>query len=577
MGLVLWASIFVLLALGGAATAYFSWGTIFSDKQRYTGLTATTEAGPFAIRVVERGELKSASNTYVICRVNAGKSAQIKITWVIPDGTIIGPEHHYAPQKLCIEALGQMAAPAGFSALAGISTIVPNRLQKLIQLDAEAFDEELAAQRIKVDQALAAWNEAKEEYKITKSQNESDKLIATTTKKLAKMDIEKYLEGDYPVSLNTLKAELNNAESDLKLWLDRSDWSRRMEIKGYVSSSQASSDAAKAESARLTYKNKLTEKSVLEGIAKERMLLELNSKLEEAKQALQRVEISNKANLSKAESDRESKRKIFEQELAQQLLIEDKIFKCTLYAFQPGLVVYHVPQQSRWGRGSQQSIIAPGEPVTNNQKLLEIPDLSQMMVKANVHEAMVRYLLDDDKVKASKSFLRVDAYPNSPPLAGHVKTVATTASQQDWLSSDVKVYETTIEIDTKKDGLKPGMNCEVTIFAYESPEPVITVPIQAVVGRVTDGKTRKCYVIDEDGYAEQRDIVLGKNNETHVVVLSGLQQGDTVALDPESLLPPDSEMRAAPAGKSRGFGGKGQSPSGKKKKGKPGKPAGKKV
>ena len=69
--------------------------------------------------------------------------------------------------------------------------------------------------------------------------------------------------------------------------------------------------------------------------------------------------------------------------------IEDEIKKCLILAPQDGLVVYYVPEQSRFGSGSQQSIIAQGEPVREGQKLMRIPDLSKMVVNTRVHEAMI--------------------------------------------------------------------------------------------------------------------------------------------------------------------------------------------
>src|SRR5262249_54013658 len=69
--------------------------------------------------------------------------------------------------------------------------------------------------------------------------------------------------------------------------------------------------------------------------------------------------------------------------------IEDEIKKCLILAPQDGLVVYYVPDQSRFGSGSQQSIVAQGEPVREGQKLMRIPDLSRMVVNTKVHEALV--------------------------------------------------------------------------------------------------------------------------------------------------------------------------------------------
>src|SRR5439155_5975144 len=120
-----------------------------------------------------------------------------------------------------------------------------------------------------------------------------------------------------------------------------------------------------------------------------------------------------------------------------------------------------------------QSIVAQGEPVKEGQKLMRIPDLKRMLVNTKVHEAMIsrikgdvwrptgfpevlqatlfmnpdavsrmmnQYAMPDirerlrdrelEKVSdGMKASVRVDAFPDRP-LTGHVKTVATVASQQ---------------------------------------------------------------------------------------------------------------------------------------------------
>src|SRR5262249_40063089 len=146
-----------------------------------------------------------------------------------------------------------------------------------------------------------------------------------------------------------------------------------------------------------------------------------------------------------AEADKLAKTSVYEQESAKKREIEAEIAKCFIVAPQDGLVVYYVPEQSRSGGGSQQSIVAQGEPVREGQKLMQIPDLSHMLVNVKVPEALVSHLRSEDDPNDKSSWqiaqIRVDAYA-SRVLTGHVKTVDTVASQADWYSSDVKIYKT---------------------------------------------------------------------------------------------------------------------------------------
>src|SRR5207245_593955 len=207
------------------------------------------------------------------------------------------------------------------------------------------------------------------------------------------------------------------------------------------------------------------------------------------------------------------------------------------------------------------------------QKLMRIPDLSHMQVNVRVHEAMVsrlraeilrstgmiqslhvallanpdqrlnlltqlnwpeirerikdemkeRYQADEFEAiyKGQPASIRVDAYPNRM-LKGHVKSVANVASQAEFFSSDVKVYQTIASIDETVENLKPGMSAEVTIYAEDTGEPVLIVPIQSVVGTISMGEQRKCFVVGRDGQLEEREIVLGLSNGKNVDVPAGL-------------------------------------------------------
>jgi hypothetical protein len=319
-----------------------------------------------------------------------------------------------------------------------------------------------------------------------------------------------------------------------------------------------------------------------------------------------------------AESDRVAKKSVFEQEQDKYEDIEEQIRKCIVNSPQDGMVVYYVSEQSRFGSGAQQSIIAQGEPVKEGQKLMRIPDLRRMLVNTKVHEAMVSRIKGEvwrptgfcDTLRAAlfmtpdpltrlvnqhampdirerlrdrelekladgmRASVRVDAFPDRV-LQGHVKSVATVASQQDWNSADVKVYQTMISIDESLEGLKPGMSAEVTIHVESAGENVLTLPIQAVVGGVELGRKRKVFVWRApDGPAEEREIEIGLSNEKVVEVKNGLKEGEQVVLNPKVILGEKAKTRQVIEVDRNGVGGGGGDAEGKGKgKGK-GKPKG---
>jgi hypothetical protein len=138
------------------------------------------------------------------------------------------------------------------------------------------------------------------------------------------------------------------------------------------------------------------------------------------------------------------------------------------------------------------------------------------------------------------------------------------------MTADVKLYQTMVSIDESRDGLKPGMSAEVTIYVEGTGEQVLTLPMQAVVGGAEMGRLRKVYVMDGPTPRE-REVTLGLSNERVVEVKDGLKEGEVVVLNPRVLIGDKAKTRQAgdvdrgvtteggSGGKSKGKG-KGRGP-----------------
>lgn len=530
------------------------------------------------LTVVERGTLESADNRDVICRVRAGnKASNLTIKWVIEDGAVV------------------------------------KQGQLLVEIEDTALQDQLKTQRIALDTAWSAMVQAEEELKIVLSQNHSDIATAEIAVELAEIDLKKYLEGDYLQSKRDVENRILLAKSDVELQADRVAYAERMVKLRYLSAAQLQSEQSKLRSLEVAQEKVIEERRVLDDYTKNRTVKDLTNKVEEAKRSLETKKSQARAREIQKRSEQNTKKSIYEQELDKHDDIVDQIANCKIYAPQDGLVVYFVSDQSRWGSGSQQSIVAQGEPVKEGQRLMRIPDLRHMLVNTKVHEAMVSRVDGDvwrstglsDSIRAALLFnvspfsrwfaqvaitspdvrahlkgddnhpikdqelvrsgqrasIRIDAVPGKT-LPGHVKSIATVASQQDWMSTDVKVYQTLVSIDQSLDGLKPGMSAEVTIHIEDSGSPVLTVPLQAIVGGAEMGKTRKVWVRTPDGPVE-KDILVGLANEKMAEVREGLTAGDEVVLNPRALVGDRQKTRSANEADAPHDG-----PGGEEKKGK---------
>jgi RND family efflux transporter MFP subunit len=485
---------------------------VVGASDRYTGPVHVVKKERLKITVVARGWLESAKNGDIICNVRSGTKGSTTastIKWLVDNGKEV------------------------------------KKGELVMELDDSGLQEALKLQNIDTDNASAEWIKAKEQYRIDEIDCQIKKEQAENALKLADIDLEKYLKGDYAYSLNDVEGRIKTAESDLEDWKDRAAWSARMAKKGLMSKVQADADASRRDATEIALNKVRDEKRVLVDFTKNRTEQDLRSKLNEAKSNLQKVNIQNEAQLALDDAMRKSKKSVYDQQLAKKKEYEAEIVKCKVNAPQDGLVVYYVPDQVRGGGGSQQSIVAQGEPVREGQKMMQIPDLNQMLVNTKVPEAMLAYLREGLRCQ-----IRVDTFSNKL-LKGHVKFVDNVASQQDWFASDVKYYKTIVEVENAIDGLKPGMSAEVTIFASENSNPVVQIPIQAVVGSITMDTDRKCFVVDADGHAQLRDIKVGMSNERMVEIKSGLEEGERVALNTQSLLKDFPDMKAGKAKNSK--------------------------
>jgi HlyD family secretion protein len=528
-----------VLAVVGVAVGMLWWTGAILGHAAYTGTLWTVKKERLKVTIVARGSLESASNGDIFCKVRSGTKGSTIATTI----------------KSLVDA-----------------GVMVKKDEEVMVLDASGFIEQDKDKQKDVKQALSAKIKAEQDFEIQKINNETDIEKAVNAFDLAKIDLEKYKMGDYEQSLKDVLGRIQTAESDLADWKDRAAWSARMVKKRLMSKVQADADANRVDASSIALAKVQEELRVLEKYTKGRNETDLQAKVNEAERGVKKAKLNAEYTLKYLEADRDTKQAIFDLEEQRLADIKDQIKQCVVRAPQDGLVVYYVPEQVRGGGGSVQSIVAQGEPVRESQKMLQIPDLNNMLVNLRVPEAFLANLH-----KGATATVKVDTYPTQP-LKGHVSFVDTVASQQDWFAADVRVYKTYVAIDRAKDGdmppLKPGMSAVVTITTDDTTGEVLVVPIQAVLGTVNMGPDRKCFVIDSDGQPKLRDIRVGKSNERLVEVESGLAEGDKVVENPRALLEEGNELKA---GKGKASKGAEDAPGGNmdpKSKGKKGPPAG---
>ncbi|MDF1544234.1 MAG: efflux RND transporter periplasmic adaptor subunit [bacterium] len=223
----------------------------------------------------------------------------------------------------------------------------------------------------------------------------------------------------------------------------------------------------------------------------------------------------------------------------------------------PGLVVY----LEIW-KGGTMSKVQEGDSPWPGQGLVNLPDLSEMMVKTSVSE------VDANKVDSGQAVeVVLDAFPNVI-YTGEVRKKGTLARKKE-PNSKINVFDVEVTILEDDDKLKPGMSASCDIIVDRIPD-IVSVPLEAVFER--DGET-VVYLKNK----KRREVEVGLRNDMSIQILDGLEGDEEVCLVDPSLdeqgLPGDrasepelNKGRTAPEpdktskqgrGSGKGSGGKG--------------------
>lgn len=251
---------------------------------------------------------------------------------------------------------------------------------------------------------------------------------------------------------------------------------------------------------------------------------ESDIKRREIKVNLDKADIS----LQRAKEQIENRRKIQIEEVKQKRLnirkdeerLEEAhhtLAKLSVIAPAPGIAII----SHNWGTNAKFQI---GDQCWSNQQLIQLPDLSQVKAKVNINEVDISKITRGLKVQ-----VRPDAFSDST-FTGYVATVANLAQNKD-NNSSIKVFPVEIVINEYNKHLLPGLTVSCRIIIDEVPD-VLYIPLEAL-----HVEADKSYVYKRSvsGY-DRVEVTTGRTNSDYVVIESGLDKGDHVALiDPTTL------------------------------------------
>ena len=188
--------------------------------------------------------------------------------------------------------------------------------------------------------------------------------------------------------------------------------------------------------------------------------------------------------------------------------------RLTVYAERPGLVVYEKVRKE-----GQLRKVRVGDDLWDGVPIISLPDLSKFQVVINVGEMDIKRL----RVGQTSTVL-LDAYPDMV-LTGKVSKVLPMANPS-IDAPNVQVFEVIVDVAEESSNLRPGMSALAEIVV-DSIADAISIPREAVFSN-QEGE-HLVYCLDASS-VEARQVTLGLQNSVSVVVESGLEAGDRVAL-----------------------------------------------
>lgn len=475
------ASVLTIPALRTPLFSAFSSGV----KKNTSYITDKATRGPFRVSVTERGQLDSLNNVTLSSKVKGFTT----ILSIVPEGTMV------------------------------------EKGDVVCELDSSLLVDKEKQQQIQVTQTEAELKQAEENVAIQKTQNESDTSAAELALVLAKLDLEKFLRGESQRDINVKEGAITKAREDLQRAEETFEFSKRIAKKGYKNQNDVEADRITVVKAEIDLEIAKEDLKVEKDYVQTRKSKELEADVDEKIRNLERVKRQGVATLAQYDARLKASQLTYEVEKSELERIREQILACKLIAPQNGQVVYANQDSGR--RSSGEDVIEEGTEVRERQSIIQLPDFSQMKVDARIHESKISMISQGLPVD-----IRVDAFPEQL-YRGTVDQVSSVPISSNWMRPDLKEYKATIRIlpdngDITK--LKPGLTAEIEIRVDQRPD-ILQVPVQSVI---TIGEQRYMFILMPDGTSERREVKIGQASDTMIEILSGIEAGEEVILNPRT-------------------------------------------
>ncbi len=409
----------------------------------------------------------------------------------------------YGPEIAGVELKVVELAPEG-------SWVKPGAL--LVRFDDGPFRRELEAARSRLVQTSGEAEQARQALRALLATQKSERLEAEAGLARAELDLTTFVNGTAPLEVQLSAAAVDRAVREADEARQKLEGLAPFAEKGYVSRDELRAAERRATEAQADLVLARQRHRTLTQFTHPQLLAQKQQELASRRAALKVVgeKTSAQAAQAKAAADLAGARA---DEAARAVAdVERRVALCTVTARSPGLVVH----REIFEKGGEKRRVRVGDAVFAGQPVLDLPDLSEMLVETRVKEGEIHRVAAGQKAE-----VRLEAFPDETFPATVLRLGALTAGDR----GEARTFPLVLKLEKTDPRLRPGMTAQALVVAGEVAD-ALQVPVDAVR---YEGEKAVCTVKTVTG-TETRPVTTGRSNAFFVEIRQGLAEGDVVLL-----------------------------------------------
>ncbi len=254
----------------------------------------------------------------------------------------------------------------------------------VVEFDSAAAEKDITEQELELQEAESEVQDAEQTVKVQKNENESSIRLAKQEFEFAKIDLNKYIKGDFEVGKSDHEAQISEAQEKVDEAERNYDNMRDLVKKGFRQFEQLRQAEQVLKSAKLRLKQNKQKYETFLKYEHVKSLAEAKSKLTEAEFKLKTAKETAAAKLAKEEDGLDYRKRRLKRHQDRLDRYKKNLKNFKMFAPDSGTVAY--PTENRfWGAEE----IREGATVYQNQTVFTLPNMRKMQVKVGIHESLI--------------------------------------------------------------------------------------------------------------------------------------------------------------------------------------------